>query len=127
MNAKKGLKSRIRGWFPQEASIISTRLQVTHENKQPPLIIPPEYKVSVIKSAGAFAAFWIIFYGLIIFNSINLERYGISSFQIVAWIVAGLAVGLISGTMSTKTNLIGFQKNINPLQREKTSSCLLFH
>ncbi len=67
--------------------MISTRLKVNHENKQPPPIIPSEYKVSAMKFAGAYAIFWIIFYGFWFSNILSLERYPVSEFQIVAWII----------------------------------------
>lgn len=111
MNVKKSLGSRIRGWFPKEPTVISTRLKVNHENKQPPLIIPSDYKLSATKIAGAFAIFWLIFYGFIFFTSFSPTRNPISSFQIVAWIIAGLAVGLISNAIVTKNQLTRISKD----------------
>jgi|WetSurMetagenome_2_1015567.scaffolds.fasta_scaffold47727_3 hypothetical protein len=105
MTVKKTLQNRIRGWFPQEPCIVNTRLKVNHENKQPPLIIPSEYKVSATKYAGVFAIFWITFSVFMFFNFVNLERYPISAFQFVAWIIAGLTVGAITVAMFTKNQL----------------------
>lgn len=77
-----------------------------YENKKPPQITPPQYKVSATKVAGALAIFWITLYGFLTFSiSRNLETYPISALQLVAWIIAGLAVGAISCTMFTKNQL----------------------
>lgn len=57
MKTKKSLGSRIRGWFPHEPYMSNTRLKAIRESEQPPLIIPPEYKVSATKVAGGFAIF----------------------------------------------------------------------
>ena len=111
MNVKKSLENRIRGWFPQEPYAISTRLKVNHENKQPPLIIPLEYKVSTTKFLGGFAVFWIVFYGYIFFSSFNLINHPVSAFQMVAWIIAGLAIGVISDTVFTKNQLNRLSKD----------------
>ena len=84
MTVKKTL-SKIRGWFPQEPILKKTfqvqgaRVKVDSETKQPPRIIPPEYKVSATKVAVALAVFWIIFYGFISFTFINIERYPLSA------------------------------------------------
>ncbi len=107
MNVKKSLENRIRGWFPQESvhDMVNTRFQVTHEKKQPPLIIPPQYNMSATKIAGGFAIFWILFFGLELVMSFNLEFHAIPPFQIMAWIFAGLTIGIISNTMLTKNQL----------------------
>jgi hypothetical protein len=91
MTVKKSLENRIRGWFPHEPTMISTRLEMTRESKQPPLIIPPEYNVNATKFAGAFSIFSIIFWGFMIF-SIDFTMHPISAFQIVAWIIAGSSI-----------------------------------
>ena len=111
MNAKRSLQNRIRGWLPQEPHMISTRFKVEHENKQPLLMIPPEYKISATKVAGAFAVFWIILYGFMFFTSLNLERYPISGFQVAAWVIAGLGVGTISCAILTKNQLSRLSKD----------------
>ena len=105
MNVKKSLENRIRGWFPKEPYIISTRLNVDYETKKPPQVIPPEYKVSATKVVGAIAIFWTILYGYISFTILDFERYPVSSFQIVPWIIAGTVVGVIIGTIFTKNQL----------------------
>jgi hypothetical protein len=84
---------------------------VTRENKQPPLIIPSEYKVSATKIYGGFTIFWIIFYGIIFFNSFNLYNYPISAFQIVASIITGLAFGVILSTVFTRNQLRRLSKD----------------
>jgi hypothetical protein len=110
MTVKKSLENRIRGWFPHEPTMISTRLEMTRESKQPPLIIPPEYNVNATKFAGAFSIFSIIFWGFMIF-SIDFTMHPISAFQIVAWIIAGLAVGVISEAVFTKNQLSRLSKD----------------
>ena len=78
----KSLRNRVRGWFPQEPYIISRQIRqvkVDHETKQPPLMIPPQYKVSATKTAGIMLIYWIILYGFISYININLERYPVSS------------------------------------------------
>ena len=101
----------VRGWFPKEPYLISTRVKVDSETKQQSLVIPPGYDVSATKFAGASAIFWIIFYGFMTFTSLDLERYPISAFQVVAWIIAGLTVGTITGAMFTKNQLARLSKD----------------
>jgi hypothetical protein len=111
MTDKKKRILDIRGWFPQEPLTISTRLKVNNENRQPPLIIPPEYKISATKVAGATAIFWIILYSSTFFTFLNIERYPIPGFQAAAWITAGLAVGTISCAAFTKNQLSRLSRN----------------
>lgn len=111
MNVKKSLENRIRGWLPKEPYLISTRVKVDCETKQQPPIIPSGYNLSATKVAGAFAIFWIILYGFTSFTFLNLERYSISAFQIVAWIIAGLTVGAISGAIFTQNQLSRLSKD----------------
>jgi hypothetical protein len=106
MKERKSLQSRIRGWFPQEPRMmVSARLNVDSEKKQPPLMIPPEYKVSTTKVAVVFAVFWIIFYGFMFCTIIDLDRHPVSAFQAVAWIIVGLSIGAISALIFTKNQL----------------------
>jgi hypothetical protein len=105
MTIKRSLENRIRGWLPHEPTMISTRLKVNHEYMQPPPIIPPENKVSVKKQEGVFAIFFIIFYGLFFFTSVDQERNPISPFQIMVWIIFGLTFGVISSLIMTKYQL----------------------
>ena len=113
MNTKKELR-KIRGWFPQEPYRISSRLKVNYEYKQPPMTIPSEYTVSATKAAGAFAIFWIIIYGILdgfVFST-SLERYPVSAFQLIPWIIVGLAVGAITSTMVTKNQLSRLSRDV---------------
>lgn len=105
MNVKNTLKNRIRGWFPHEPTMISTRLMVNHEYKQPPLIIPFEYNVSATKVAGGFAVFFTLFLGLMFLTSFNFGFHSIPLFQIIAWLLAGLTIGMIANTLITKYQL----------------------
>jgi hypothetical protein len=106
MTIKKGLENRIRGWLPHEPTMISTtRLKVNHEYEQPPPIIPPEYKASVTKRCGVYAIFITFVCGFVIFTSLDQERNPISAFQIMVWIIIGLAFGVISSLIETKYEL----------------------
>lgn len=116
MTTKKTLENRIRGWFPQEQTMINTRLKVNHEYKQPPLVIPSEYKVSATKLLGGLTIFFIIFYGYMFFFAFNnfaanFDRHPVSAFQIVVWIIVGLAVGVISDAIVTKNQLSRLSKD----------------
>jgi hypothetical protein len=111
------LQNRIRGWFPQEPILKITfqvqraRVKVDSETKQPPLLIPSGYTVSTTKMLGALTIFWIVVYGFLFFNTLNLTVFPVSPFQAVAWITAGLAVGTITGTILAKNQLGRFSKN----------------
>jgi|WetSurMetagenome_2_1015567.scaffolds.fasta_scaffold87295_2 hypothetical protein len=107
MTPKKSLENRIRGWFPKEPYLVSNRLNLDYETKKPSKVIPSEYKVSTTKVAGAGAIFWIILYGFLVLYSVNsINRdYPISSFQLIAWTIAGLALGAISCIIFTKNQL----------------------
>lgn len=78
---------------------------MNHEYKQPPLIIPPQYNVSATKIAGGYAILWILFLGFEVLTSFNLEFHPIPLFQIMAWILAGLIVGIVSEALRTKNQL----------------------
>ncbi len=101
----KKILSTIRGWFPKEPYLISTRVKMDTENKQPPTIIPSGYTVSATKVAGAIAVFWIILYGLLFSSILNFKSYPISMMQIAAWTIAGLALGTISCAIATENQL----------------------
>jgi hypothetical protein len=111
MNAKRSLQNRIRGWLPQEPFLTIKQVKVNSETKQPPPIIPAGYTLSATKVFGVFTIFWIIVYGLLFFNTPNLTRVPVSTFQAVAWIIAGLAVGTITGTILAKSQLRRLSKN----------------
>lgn len=111
MTVKKGLENRIRGWFPHDPTMISTGLKVTRESKQPPLMIPSEYKVSATKFLGGLTIFWITFYGYFFFYAFNIFWRPISVFQIVAWIIVGLVFGVISHMLYTKNQLSRLSKD----------------
>ena len=112
MTVKKSLENRIRGWFPQEPTMIITRLKVNHEYKQPPQIIPLGYNASATKLAGGFAVFYIILFGLLFLTySFNFVFYPISIIQIMAWILAGLVVGTITVAIFTQNQLSRLSKD----------------
>lgn len=111
MTVKKSLENRIRGWFPKEPYLISTRVKVDCETKQQPPIIPSGYNVSSTKLLAGLTIFWIIFYGYFFFYAFNIFWHPISAFQIVAWIIAGLAVGIISDGILAKNQLSKLSKD----------------
>jgi hypothetical protein len=103
MNVKKSLENRIHGWFPKEPYLISTRVKVDCETKQPPLMIPPEYNVTATKTAAYGAIIWTFFYFFTSFLLLSLESFNFP--MLLAWIIAGSAVGVISGTMYTQNQI----------------------
>ncbi len=112
MNVKKSLENRLHGWFPQEPILISMRkVKVNCEIKQPPPIIPSGYTLSTTKMLGGLTIFWIVVYGFLFFNTLNFAVFPVSTFQAVAWIIAGLAVGTITGTILAKNQLRRLSKN----------------
>jgi hypothetical protein len=111
MTIKKGLENKIRGWFPKEPYLATSQIKMEFKVKQAPLVIPPECNVSATKAAGGFGVFWIIVYGFMFSNILNLGRYPISVFQMMAWIIAGLTVGVISCIVFTKNQLGRLSKN----------------
>jgi hypothetical protein len=74
-------------------------------------MIPRGYNVSVIKMFGATTIFWIVIYGILFFYTLNLAEVPASTSQIVASIVAGLAVGAFVGIISTKNQIGRLSKN----------------
>ncbi len=125
MNVKKNLENRIRGWFPQEPHMISTKVKVNYENRQQPLIIPPEYHVNATKATGVFAIFWIIPVGFITFTILNLERYPVSALQVVTWIIAGLIFGTISNALFTQNQLSRLSKDCQAQGNGKDAPLLI--
>lgn len=111
MTAKKSLENRIRGWFPKEPYLISTRVKMDCETKKPSPIIPSGYNLSSTKLLAGLTIFWIIFYGYFFFYAFNIFWRPISAFQIVAWIISGLAVGVISHMLYTKNQLSRLSKD----------------
>jgi hypothetical protein len=106
MTLKKSLENRIRGWFPKEPYLISTRFNLTTENKQPPLVIPSGYNTRAAKVAKINAIMWAGFLVFFVFLSWPIyETYNVTAFQLAVWIFAGLTVGVISGWLSTQNQL----------------------
>jgi hypothetical protein len=116
MTIKKSLENRIRGWLPQEPYRISTRIKVDYENTHQPPIIMPNHNVSAAKVAGVGAILLIIVYGFLFSKTILHPVWG---FQIVAWIIAGLALGIISAMMGTKNQLSRLLKDYKVYPNEK--------
>jgi hypothetical protein len=125
MNAKQRLNSRIRGWFPQEPYLISTRSKLKEEKNLLPLIIPPQYKVSALKFSVMFSIFWIIVYGYMFFSSFNPGRGIVSGFQVALWVIAGLAVGTISCAVFTNNQLGRLLKEYKTISLNKKDWVLL--
>ncbi len=105
MRAKETLQNRIRGWFPQEPCRTSRYCKVEFEAKNPPLMIRSDFTLSATKFAGALTIFYIIFYGFIDFSFPGLEWYSISAFQVIAWIIVGVAIGIVSMVVYTRKEL----------------------
>jgi len=82
---------------------------VNHEYKQPPPIIPPEYKVSKTKTLGILTIFSIIVYGSAFFASLNQEKNPISPFQSTVLIFL-LTFGAILGMIVTNHQLSRISK-----------------
>jgi hypothetical protein len=102
MNEKRYLEAAIRGWFPQEPYAIRTGVKVESETKsQQPAAIPTGYDLSATKIAGLTALFWGTLGSLLMIFLFSLERDVPLAFQ-SAWIIAGIAVGLVSGTIVIK-------------------------
>lgn len=108
MNIKKTFRNRVRGWFPQEPYLIKTMVRMNTEKQQNPLVIPADCNLSATKLAMALAIIWIVFYGY--FSLINI-RYSISAFQVMAWVIAGSAFGVLLHLIITKRQLDRLSRN----------------
>jgi uncharacterized protein YneF (UPF0154 family) len=118
MNQKKGLQNRIRGWFPQHPYMISTGRNVENEVKNPPLMIPPRSKISLMKSILATAIGWGLVYGIGYLGILHQSTLGyVSVYQAILAVFIGLAFGVSSGTIvarrRTKRVLVDFQDSMS--------------
>jgi Na+-driven multidrug efflux pump len=105
MTLKKSLENRIRGWFPHESTLISARLMVNHEYKQPPPKIQIDYRESATSAVKTTVFSGIILYGLVI----SLLFFTLQSYNgliLASWIIIGSAVGIISGKAYTQNQLL---------------------
>ena len=110
MNVKNTLKDRIRGWFPHEPTLISTRLMVNHEYKQQPPKIQLDYRESATGAAKTTALSWIILYGFIIsVLFFTLQSY--NGLKLASWIIIGSAVGIISGKAYVQNQLLRISRD----------------
>jgi hypothetical protein len=108
MIGRKSLEKRIRGWFPKEPILISSHVKVKagFETTQPPWVIPRGYDVGATKVAGAYAIFWTVITLLnMIISSLSFEEHGVMPVFGVLWIIVGLAIGVISSTIVTRSQL----------------------
>lgn len=121
MNTKNTLKNRIRGWFPKEPYLLSTRVKVDYDLdikiKQPPLMISQDYTVSATKTARNVAILWIFIYGVSSLIWLNVEPVNIT--LLVAWIIVGVAVGIISGKKFTQNQLGRLLKEVQIYPNKK--------
>ena len=116
MIVKKSLKSRIRGWFPQEPKLPKAPAKTDFQTNSPPILkakpTPTQMApgtVRTIRSLGFQAIFWTIFSFLFI-NQIRVG-YHISSTLQIAWITAGLILGLLFSAVFTHRQIGYFEKN----------------
>jgi hypothetical protein len=100
MNQKKGLQNRIRGWFPQDPYKISISCKVENEVKNPPLMIPPRFKTSLMKSILATAIIWGLVYGIGYLGLLHQSTFRyVSVYQAILAVFIGLAFGVSCGSM----------------------------
>ena len=104
MNIRKIFEKRIRGWFPKEPYSISIGVKEDSKTKPQSLVIPLGYDLSATFVAGLTTVFYAILGSLLIISFFSLEK-NITFTFLVAWIIAGLTVGAISGTIETKNQL----------------------
>ncbi len=104
MNIKEIFEKRIRGWFPTEPYSVSTGVKKDSKSKTQPIAIPYGYDLSATLVAGLTTVFYAVLGSLLIISFFSLER-SISLTFIVAWIIAGLTIGAISGAIETKNQL----------------------
>jgi hypothetical protein len=117
---KNKLESRIRGWFPQDIVMVSTKVKVNTENVQPSLLIPANCTLSSTKYAMGFTIFLVILYGYTSFRSLNIVRHPISLSQAVAFVVLGLVVSAVASIPLTKNKLDQLQNSYrSPLQKKE--------
>jgi hypothetical protein len=121
MTIKKTLHNRIRGWFPHEPYLLSTQVkvdcEVNNEIKHPPPMIPQDYTVSATKTARNVAVLWIFLYGF--FSLIWLSTEPVNITLLVAWIIVGAAVGIISGKKYTQNQLRRLSKEVQIYPNKK--------
>lgn len=122
MNAKATL-NRIKGWFPKEPYSISTGVKEDSKTKTQPLAIPPGYDLSATLVAGLTTVFYAILGSLLIISFFSLER-SITIAFLITWIMAGLTIGAISGTVETKNQLKRLSKS-HPLKTSKEDLIIL--
>jgi hypothetical protein len=110
MKVKRSLENRLRGWFPQEPYFFSRNCRVETSTKNPPLMIRPEYTNSATKFAGETAILSTIFSGLLL-SSLNFVWQPFPVYHLVAWMIAGAIIGMVSCTVYTKRELCRLSRN----------------
>ena len=115
MNVKKSLENRIRGWFPKEPTLLSAQVkvncEVNIEIKNPPPKIPQGYTIGATKNARTSTIGWM-FYGLFVSIIFFLNNELDNIALLVAWVIVGVAVGIISGKMYTQNQLRRLLKEV---------------
>jgi hypothetical protein len=119
----KRLLSKIRGWFPTEPYSLSKGVKEDSKTKTQPIAIPPGYDLSATLIAGLTTVFYAILGSLLIISFFSLER-SITFAFLVAWIIAGLTIGAISGTVETRNQLKRLSKG-HPLKTSKEDLIIL--
>ena len=122
---KKIIESKIMGWFPQEPCQIIIGTKEDNENEQHPLVIPSGYNLSTTLIARLTAVFWAILGSILIIPFLSFERNVSFPFQ-VTWIIAGLAVGIVSGLVGTKNQLGRLSKDRQLNTNKKDLIILIF-
>lgn len=118
MKMKRSLSSRIRGWFPQEPilkkpfQVKNGRVKVDSEMKPQPIVIPPGHSVNATKTAGMQSVYFAVlgFFFTYLFSFL-VPDFSFPLTYMVAWVIAGLTVGAISGGMYTQNQLKRLSKN----------------
>jgi hypothetical protein len=123
MNIKEIFEERIRGWFPKEPYSVSIGVKEDAKTKTQPIAIPPGYDLSATLVAGLTTVFYAILGSLLIISFLSLERTITFAF-LVAWIMAGLTIGAISGTVETRNQLKRLSKG-HPLKTSKEDLIIL--
>lgn len=106
MESRETLKNRIRGWFPQDSVVVTSKVKVKAERQQPPPTIPANYTMSATKASWVTSVLCIGFFGYMAFNFLKIAEYfPISMLQASAFVLVGLAAGAVSCIVWTKNKL----------------------
>ncbi|MCW4025503.1 MAG: hypothetical protein NWF01_10800 [Candidatus Bathyarchaeota archaeon] len=102
MTAKRSLENRLRGWMPKESFSICTPANISAEPSQQPVVIPSGVTLNAITVAGVSAVVYIAL------ATVFIGKFGPTQIHImpeIAWIIVGVAVGILSNYMFTQSQL----------------------